>query len=112
MRAAEEHGAVGVSWWSWQHADQQAWDAIRDAPQFTLPAAEPAALRPGQVRAYQTFLTTLGFPAPVTGVWDEATAGAVRAYQKAARLPETGRVDAATRAVLFSPFGPPIQPQP
>ena len=112
MQAAEEHGAVGVSWWSWQHADQQAWDAIREAPQFTLPASEPAALRPGQIRAYQTFFTSLGFPAPPTGVWDDATTGAVRAYQKAARLPETGVVDAATRAILFSPFSPSIQPQP
>src|SRR4029077_6268629 len=30
-QAAEAHGAVGISWWSWQHADQQAFDAIRDA---------------------------------------------------------------------------------
>ena len=32
--------------------------------------------------------------------------------QAAARLPVTGVIDAATRAVLFSPFGPPIQTQP
>jgi hypothetical protein len=112
MKAAEDNGAAGVSWWSWQHADQQAWDAIRDAPQFTLPAAEPPALSPGQVRAYQVFLTSLGFAAPATGTWDEPTAAAVRAYQTAARLPVTGVIDAATRAILFTPFGPPIQPQP
>ncbi|HEX9969983.1 MAG TPA: peptidoglycan-binding domain-containing protein [Acidimicrobiales bacterium] len=112
MQAAEEHGAVGVSWWSWQHADQQAWDAIRDAPQFMLPAAAPAALSAGQVRAYQALLTSLGFAMPATGAWDEPTSAAVRAYQTAARLPVTGVIDAATRAILFTPFGPPIQPQP
>jgi putative peptidoglycan binding protein len=111
MQAADAAGVIGVSWWSWQHADQQAWDAIRDAPEFVLPAAEPAVLKPGQVRAYQWLLTTLGFPVPATGTWDDATTNAVRAYQTAARLPVTGIVDQATRAVLFSPFGPPIQQQ-
>jgi hypothetical protein len=35
MQHAEALGATGISWWSWQHADQQAWDAIRDAPEFS-----------------------------------------------------------------------------
>ena len=112
MEAADAAGAIGVSWWSWQHADQQAWDAVRDAPQFTLPVAEPGALQPGQIRGYQWLLHTLGFPVGATATWDEPTVKAVRAYQTAARLPVTGIIDAATRAVLFSPFGPPIQPQP
>lgn len=109
MKAAEEHGAVGVSWWSWQHADQQAWDAVRDAPHFTLPAA-PAPLSEWQVRAYQTLLSTLGFGTPITGVWDESTANAVGAYQAAARLPQTRAIDAATRGILFTPFAPPLLP--
>ena len=112
MQAADGLGAVGVSWWSWQHADQQAWDAVRDAPEFRLPAGPPASLTAGQMRAYQTLLTTLGFPAPSTGVWDPPTTAAVQAYQQAARLPTTGIIDDATRAVLFTPFPPPIQPQP
>jgi hypothetical protein len=112
MQAGDELGASGVSWWSWQHADQQAWDAIRDAGQFQLPAAPPDALSAGQVRAYQTLLTSLGFPVPVTGVWDAPTTAGVAAYQQAARLPVTGVVDEATRAILFTPFPPPIQPQP
>ena len=112
MKAGEELGASGVSWWSWQHADQQAWDAIRDAGHFQLPAAPPEALSAGQVRAYQTLLTSLGFPVPVTGVWDGPTTAGVQAYQQAARLPVTGVVDEATRAILFTPFAPPIEPQP
>ncbi|MEW6152792.1 MAG: hypothetical protein AB1673_02225 [Actinomycetota bacterium] len=35
MRTAHEHGAQGVSFWSWQAADQRAWDTIRDAPEFS-----------------------------------------------------------------------------
>ncbi len=40
MKTAETHGAAGVSFWSWQAANQPAWDAIRDAPEFR-PAASP-----------------------------------------------------------------------
>lgn len=34
IAAADAMGAGGVSFWSWQAADQRAWDAIRDAPEF------------------------------------------------------------------------------
>ncbi|HEX2064302.1 MAG TPA: peptidoglycan-binding domain-containing protein [Acidimicrobiales bacterium] len=110
MQAGEGLGAIGVSWWSWQHADQQAWDAIRDAEEFRLPPGPPETLRPGQIRSYQVLLSSLGFPAPHTAVWDPSTVAAVEAYQKAARLPVTGIVDEATHAVMFTPFPPPIQP--
>ena len=107
MRAAEAAGAPSVSWWSWQHADQQAWDAVRDAPEFVLAAG---STRPGTIRAYQVLLNSLGFPAPVNGVWDEASAHALADYQRAARLPVTGVVDEATLTTLLTPFPPPIRP--
>ena len=34
MDVAEQLGAVGVSFWDWQAASQEEWDAIRDAPTF------------------------------------------------------------------------------
>ncbi len=43
MRFAQNHGAAGVSFWSWQAANQPAWNAVRDAVEFRLP--EPAPLR-------------------------------------------------------------------
>ena len=43
MRYAEIHGAAGVSFWSWQAANQPAWSAIRDALEFRSPA--PASLQ-------------------------------------------------------------------
>lgn len=49
MRVARVDGAAGVSFWSWQAANQQAWDAIRDAPEFkgnTIPLAPPAPAPP------------------------------------------------------------------
>jgi hypothetical protein len=107
MQVSEDLGATAVSFWSWQHADQQAWDAIRDAPQFRLPVA-PTPPTVGQVRAYQVLLNSLGFPVPVDGVWGPATAAAIAAYQTAARLPASGAVDQATLTAFLTPFAPPI----
>lgn len=112
MQSADKVGAAGVSWWSWQHADQEAWDAIKDAAEFRLPAGDPATFTTGQVKAYQTLLTSLGFPNPIDGAWSEATTAAVKDYQRAARLPDHGVIDAATREILLTPFAPPVQPQP
>ena len=112
MQKGDELGAAGVSWWSWQHASQEAWDAIRDATEFRLPVGDPARFTPGQVKAYQTLLSSLGFPAPIDGTWGPETAAAVTAYQNAARLPATGAIDEATLGLLLTPFAPPIQPQP
>lgn len=112
MQSGDRVGAAGVSWWSWQHADQEAWDAIKDAAEFRLPVGDPAAFTAGQVKAYQTLLTSLGFPSPIDGTWGDATKAAVKDYQRAARLPATGVIDDATRHILFTPFAPPVQPQP
>jgi len=112
MQAGDALGAASVSWWSWQHADQEAWDAIKDAAEFRLPAGDPGRFSHGQVMAYQTLLSSLGFTAPINGSWDDATARAVRAYQHAAGLPATGVIDETTRQLLLTPFTPPVQPQP
>ncbi len=34
MRVGQADGAQGVSFWSWQAADQKAWDAIAGADEF------------------------------------------------------------------------------
>ncbi|HJV09653.1 MAG TPA: hypothetical protein VJ653_08220, partial [Acidimicrobiales bacterium] len=36
-RFAEKNGAAGVSFWSWQAADQRAWNAIKEAVEFRPP---------------------------------------------------------------------------
>jgi hypothetical protein len=110
MQVAEQNSATAVSFWSWQHADQQAWDAIRDAGEFTLPAA-PNPFSPAQIRAYQALLTSLGFPVSLTAKLDSQTASAVALYQLRANLPVTGVIDSATRATMLTPFAPPIHPR-
>lgn len=112
MQVAEEYGAIGVSFWSWQHANAEAWYAIRDAQSFTLPATPigaPVGFTPGQIRAYQGLLTSLGFPVAADGVWGPATVAALHSYQEAAGLPKTGVVDLLTRRVLLTPFPAPIK---
>lgn len=109
MQTGDKLGASGVSWWSWQHASQEAWDAVRDAAEFRLPVGEPATFAGGQVRAYQTLLTSLGFPTPIDGAWGPASDAALRSYQEAARLPVTGVLDQLTQDILLTPFAPPLK---
>jgi hypothetical protein len=47
MHFAQTHGAAGVSFWSWQAANQPAWDTIRDAVEFRVP--EPARPAPAVI---------------------------------------------------------------
>ncbi len=108
MRAAEEHGAMSVSFWSWQHASQEAWDAIKDAVEFTLPVTPDAVFTPAEVRQYQHMLTSLGFPTAIDGVWGPAVIDAITAYQRAANLPVTGVIDAATKKLLLHPILAPL----
>ena len=109
MQASAELGATAVSFWSWQAANQPAWDTIQTAPWFTLPVTG-TPFTAAQVRGYQTLLTSLGFPVASTGMWDAATIAATSAYQRSAHLPVTGGIDAQTRSFLLRPFTPPIRP--
>src|SRR4051794_4941490 len=106
LATAEQHGATGVSFWSWQHATQETWAAIASAPQFTIPAGPVSTLDVAQVRTVQVLLTSLGFPAEPTGAWDAASASALMRFQAATGLAATGDLDAVTRAPLLGPFAP------
>lgn len=106
--ASEEAGAVGASFWSWQHADQPIWDAIQAAPQFRWEAKGPAELSPGQIRAIQASLAQLGWTVTPGGVWDEATSAAISAVQKVHGIAVTGILDPATVAALLAPIAPPL----
>ncbi|MGC1511572.1 MAG: peptidoglycan-binding domain-containing protein, partial [Acidimicrobiales bacterium] len=106
--ASEEAGAVGASFWSWQHADQLIWDAIQAAPQFLWEAKPPTELRPAQIRSLQASLAQLGWTVAATGTWDDATTASVSAVQQAHGLAVTGTLDPATIAALLMPMTPPL----
>jgi murein DD-endopeptidase MepM/ murein hydrolase activator NlpD len=107
IKAADDANAVSVSYWSWETASQSVFDAIQNAPQFSLPAA-PALMSPNQVGNWQALLNGLGFPAPTSGKWDVPTIAAIRAYQQASAIPVTGVIDFATRITMLTPFSPPL----
>jgi hypothetical protein len=108
LAAAQQVGAAGTSFWSWQHASQAIWDTLQASPEFRWEAKAPTELRPDQVRGLQTQLSALGYPVPPSGTWDELTTGALQAYQERAGLPRSGILDAATLAVIMKPFNPPV----
>ncbi len=108
LQFADAAGASGASFWSYQHATQEAWDALRDAAEFRLELGGSAGLTPGMIRSYQTVLTSLGFPVAADGAWGPATVDAVTAYQAAARLPKSGVIDEATRRFLLTPVAAPV----
>lgn len=108
LAAAQQVGAAGASFWSWQHANQAIWDTLQAAPEFRWEAKPPSELRPDQVRSLQAQLTSLGYSVPASGTWDGVTTDALRAYQERAGLPRSGVLDASTLAVLIEPFNPPV----
>jgi hypothetical protein len=109
MGAVADQGGTGVSFWSWQHATQEVWQAVSDAALFQLPAGDLTAFRADQIRAYQVLLNSLGFGVPASGAWGPDSDAAVRAFQTAARLPVTGLIDPTTRALLLHPVPPPLR---
>jgi Putative peptidoglycan binding domain len=110
MGVAEQWGATSVSFWDWQEADQEEWDAIRDAPWFTIPG--DGRFRDAQTRSMQSLLRSMGWGGSANGLWDGPTLAALREYQAEAGLAPTGVVDATTRARLLRPFTPPLRPIP
>jgi hypothetical protein len=108
LGGAQQVGAAGVSFWSWQHASQAIWDTIEAAPEFRWEAKPPAELRAEQVRSLQAQLTKLGYPVPASGNWDDLTTAALQVYQERAGLERSGVLDSATLAVLMTPFNPPV----
>lgn len=106
--ASEQAGAVGASFWSWQHADQLIWDTIQAAPEFRWDPKPVAEMRPSDIRSLQALLAQFGYSLTPSGTWDEATTIAVSAFQQVHSITPTGTLDPATIAALLMPVAPPI----
>lgn len=107
---ATAYGAPGVSWWSWQEASTGAWRALGAELTPLAAAVAPAPVAPtlkrgarGDVVVWaQQHLLAAGQEVVVNGRFDSRTVKAVRAYQVASLLPETGTLDAATWQSLLA----------
>jgi hypothetical protein len=110
MQQADQSGVPSVSFWSWQHATGETWDAIGDAMEFRLGHGPAETLRPSMIRAYQLELNQLGFAVAQSGEWNLETATAVTAFQHARGLTETGLIDLPTRNALLAPVAATVHP--
>ena len=71
------------------------------SPSAAGPAGANGSADAGQVRSLQKALRDKGMdPGPIDGINGPKTEAAIRAYQKAQNLPETGRLDPQTRERL------------
>lgn len=62
--------------------------------------ASTASLQPEQVRMVQRALSEYGYEVGLSGRWDDATRGAIGAFQSDNDLPATGALDGATSRAL------------
>ncbi len=101
---AEDYGAGGVSWWSWQHTSASEWKWISQplAAKRSGDAADAGypRLRRGSrgdlVVLAQEYLRAWGERAEVSGLFRAGTAAAVRDFQREHALPVTGEIRDAT----------------
>ena len=101
MNTAFAKGAVGVSFWVWNHATPQQWQAIDEATAWELPAGRAAT---GAAAVYlQRVLGVLGQPLTQDGLIGPATRAAIAAVQQSFGLPATGHLDAATAVSITGP---------
>jgi hypothetical protein len=101
MNTAFSKGAVGVSFWVWNHATPQQWSAIDEATAWELPIGRAAN---GAAAVYlQRVLGLLGQPVAQDGLLGPATKAAIAAVQRGFGLPETGHLDAATARSITGP---------
>jgi Putative peptidoglycan binding domain len=105
---AEAEGARGVSWWSWQHANSTAWNAI-DAPISAFKGTvekDYATVAQGDrgdiVYWAQQHLVAAGKSTSVNGEFGSGTKKAVKRFQKSVGLAQTGTIDSATWTALLS----------
>jgi Putative peptidoglycan binding domain len=114
-RLALASGFGGVSWWSWQHATPQGFRAAGrralKGPRKYLPTTAYPELAQGDagdlvVWAQEHLIAGGYLSSDATGSYGKLTARAVRSFQLAATLPETGVIDAATWQQLLTRLDP------
>ena len=101
MDTAMSKGALGVSFWVWNHATAEQWSAIDEATAWELPTGRAAT---GAAAVFlQRVLTLLGQPVAQDGQLGPATKAAIAAVQTRFGLPATGKLDAATARWITGP---------
>ncbi len=117
---SEGYGARGVSWWVWQFATDSDWDAVgaplgplQTAPLVVWPLLKAGAgtkvgSRGDLVVWAQQYLVGAGALITPDGAFGPGTASAVRDFQFAHGLPQTGQLDAETWRLLLNETPVPV----
>ena len=101
MNTAMAKGALGVSFWVWNHATAEQWSAIDQATAWELPIGRAAT---GAAAVFlQRVLSHLGHPVAQDGMLGPATQAAIANLQRAFGLPATGKLDPATARSILGP---------
>jgi putative peptidoglycan binding protein len=99
MNTAMAKGALGVSFWVWNHATPEQWSAIDQATAWEIGRAANGAA----AVFLQRVLNLLGHPLAQDGQLGPATREAIASVQRAFGLPATGKLDAATARSITGP---------
>ena len=100
MDTAMAKGALGVSFWVWNHATADQWSAIGGATSWELPGRSADTTATAYL---QRVLTFLGQPVTQDGQIGPATRRAIAAVQTSFGLPATGHLDGATVRWITGP---------
>lgn len=93
----------------WTNPEARVPGVSDDAPRATRRGTRAST----DAREAQQALARAGYnPGPADGVWGAQSARALRDYQRANSLAETGRLDSATRAALRGTAAPATPPSP
>jgi hypothetical protein len=99
--AAAAKGALGVSFWVWQHATADHWQAVTDSKQWDLHPMAAGPANRSEVAFLQRILASLGYGVAPDGRFGGSTRESLAAFQQRTGLAPTGELDAATIARLL-----------
>ena len=103
MQTAADLGVASFSFWAWDTANAEQWQAIGSSQLIALrPLANGPDLRE-RITALQRVLRGLGQPVAVDGTFGTHTQAALAEVQRQLGLPTSGQLDRATLIALKQP---------
>lgn len=105
MRTAGDLGVASYSFWAWDTASPEQWDAIATSNLVDLKPLVPGPNVGDRVAALQRVLKGLGRNVTVDGDFGAGTKAALEDLQRQLGVPVTGVLDAATLQALKAPRG-------
>jgi hypothetical protein len=103
MQTAGDLGVASYSFWAWDTANAEQWQAIGQSNLIDLAPIAPGTGNGAAVTALQRVLKGLGRPVAVDGAFGAGTKAALEDVQHQLGVPATGTLDSATVWALHNP---------